>query len=73
MMASLTQQLRSGRSAIGCWIELMPPLAAQGTVQAGHRCVVIGPEHRPGSIRDAVHIIQAVQGQRLRAADPGRG
>lgn len=63
MTASLKQQLRSGRPAIGCWIELMSPLVAEVVAQAGYDCVVIDLEHGPGSIRDAVQIMQALQGQ----------
>ncbi|MCG8593353.1 MAG: aldolase/citrate lyase family protein [Kiloniellales bacterium] len=62
MTASLKQQLRSGRPAIGCWIELMSPLAAEVVARAGYDCVVIDLEHGPGSMIDAVHIMQAVQG-----------
>ena len=62
MTASLKQQLRSGRPAIGCWIELMSPLVTEVVAQAGYDCVVIDLEHGPGSIRDAVQIMQALQG-----------
>ena len=63
MTASLKQQLRSGRPAIGCWIELMSPLVTEVVAQAGYDCVVIDLEHGPGSIRDAVQIMQALQGR----------
>ena len=63
MTASLKQQLRSGRPAIGCWIELMSPLVTEVVALAGYDCVVIDLEHGPGSIRDAVQIMQALQGR----------
>ncbi len=75
MTASLKQQLRSGRPAIGCWIELMSPLVAEVVAQAGYDCVVIDLEHGPGSVLDAVHIMQALQGRGcaplVRVADSG--
>ena len=63
MTASLKQQLRGGRPAIGCWIELMSPLVAEVVAQAGYDCVVIDLEHGPGSIWEAVQIMQALQGK----------
>ncbi len=76
MTASLKQQLRSGRPAIGCWIELMSPLVAEVIALAGYDCVVIDLEHGPGSTLDAVQIMQALQGHGcaplIRVADGGQ-
>ena len=62
MMASFKQQLLTGGPAIGCWIELMSPLVAEVVARSGYDCVVIDLEHGPGSILDAVHVMQALQG-----------
>lgn len=76
MTASLKQQLRSGQPVIGCWIELMSPLVAEIVARAGYDCVVIDLEHGPGSTLDAIHIMQALQGQGcaplIRVTDSGQ-
>ncbi len=41
MTASLKQQLRSGRPAIGCWIKMMSPLVAEVIAQAGHNLIMV--------------------------------
>ncbi len=58
----LKRDLRAGRPAFGCWLELFSPLAAEIVAQAGYDCVMIDLEHGPGGLMDAIALIHAVQG-----------
>ena len=56
-------RLRAGPPAIGCWLELFSPLAAEIVAQAGYDCVLIDLEHGPGGFLDAISLMHAVQGR----------
>jgi 2-keto-3-deoxy-L-rhamnonate aldolase RhmA len=64
--------------AIGCWLHLFSPIAAEVVAQAGYDCVMIDLEHGPGGLMDAIALMQAVQGRdcapllRVAANDPVR-
>jgi 2-keto-3-deoxy-L-rhamnonate aldolase RhmA len=59
---TLKTRLRAGRRALGCWLWLDSPLAAEIVAQAGYDCVMIDLEHGPGSVRGALTLMHAVQG-----------
>ena len=60
---SLKAKLAGGDPAIGCWLHLFSPIAAEVVAQAGYDCVMIDLEHGPGSLMDAVALMRAVQGR----------
>jgi 2-keto-3-deoxy-L-rhamnonate aldolase RhmA len=68
--------LGTGRPAVGCWLHLFSPLAAEVVAQAGYDCVMIDLEHGAGSLMDAISLMHAVQGRdctpliRVPANDP---
>jgi 2-keto-3-deoxy-L-rhamnonate aldolase RhmA len=70
------KRLSGGPPAIGCWLELFSPMAAEIVAQAGYDCVLIDLEHGPGSYLDAISLMHAVQGRpcasllRVAANDP---
>ena len=74
--ATLKARLGDGPPAIGCWLHLFSPIGAEIIAQAGYDCVMIDLEHGPGSLMDAVALMQAVQGGdcapllRVAAKDP---
>ena len=55
-------RLAGGEPAIGCWLHLFSPIAAEVVAQAGYDCVMIDLEHGPGSLMDALALMRAVQG-----------
>ena len=61
--ATLKARLGSGPPAVGCWLQLFSPLAAEILAQAGYDCVMIDLEHGAGSVMDAVSLMHAVQGE----------
>lgn len=69
-------RLGDGAPAIGCWLHLFSPIGAEVIAQAGYDCVMIDLEHGPGSLMDAMAMMQAVQGRdcapllRVAANDP---
>ena len=73
---ALTARLRAGSPAFGCWLETTCTIAAEIVAQAGYDCVMIDREHGPASIREAISLMQAVQGHgctslmRVPANDP---
>ena len=73
---TLKARLGAGPAAIGCWLHLVSPLAAEIVAQAGYDCVMIDLEHGPGTHMDAIALMQAVQGRgcgpllRVPANDP---
>jgi len=73
---SLKARLNSGDRAIGCWLHLLSPTAAEIISQAGYDCVMIDLEHGAATYRDAISLMQAVQGRdcapllRVPANDP---
>ncbi len=74
--AALKARLGTGRPALGCWLHLFSPLAAEVVAQAGYDCVLIDLEHGAGGLMDAVSLMHAVQGRacaplmRVPANDP---
>ena len=53
-------RLKEGHQAIGWWLELQSPIAAEVMAGAGYDCVLIDQEHGPGGILDAIHLMQAM-------------
>ena len=58
----LKQRLAAGGRALGCWLDMVSPLAAEIVALAGYDCVMIDHEHGPGSLMDAVGQIHAISG-----------
>ena len=54
------KRLAGGGSVLGCWLTMASPIAAEVVGLAGYDCVMIDHEHGPGSLRDAIGIMQAV-------------
>lgn len=60
MIPDLKAKLLAGQPAVGCWLELMSPIAAEIVGQAGYDCVLIDMEHGAASYGDAIAMMQAV-------------
>ena len=58
----LKQKLRAGKKTLGCWMHLESPIAAEMLALIGFDFLVIDHEHGPGSIMDAIHTMQAMNG-----------
>lgn len=58
---SVKQRLVGGDKLCGCWISLFSPLAAEITAAAGYDVAMIDLEHGPGSLTEAVAMMQAVE------------
>lgn len=56
----LKERLSAGHQAIGCWLQMASPIAAEIVGRAGFDCVVIDHEHGPGSLMDAIGEMQAI-------------
>ena len=56
----LKGRMRAGQSLIGCWINLCSNLAAEIVGQAGYDFAMIDMEHGPGSVADAIAVMQAL-------------
>lgn len=56
----LKARLQAGRPAIGWWLELQSPIAAEVMAGSGYDCVLIDLEHGPGGVLDAVQLMQAM-------------
>lgn len=56
----LKARLAEGGRALGCWLNLASPMAAEIVALAGYDFVLIDHEHGPGSLRDGVALMQAV-------------
>ncbi len=73
---SFKRRLAEGPSAVGCWLHLFSPIAAEIVAGTGYDCVMIDLEHGPGSPMDALALLQAIQGHpcapllRVGANDP---
>ena len=61
--AKLKARLESGPPAVGSWLHLFSPLAAEILAQAGYDCVMIDLEHGAGTLMDAISLMHAVQGR----------
>lgn len=58
---SLKEQLLSGNPALGCWLWLCSPIAAEIVAQAGYDFVIIDLEHGPGDLLGAITLSQAAK------------
>jgi len=63
---SLKPLLAQGERMTGCWVNLFSPLASEILARAGYSCVMIDLEHGPGSVLDAIAVMQAIQGHSCR-------
>jgi len=61
-MPTIKQRLKEGERAIGCWLGLFNPIAAEVVALSGYDCVVIDMEHGAGSYLDAIPLLQALKG-----------
>ena len=57
---SVKQQLRSGVRLNGCWIESFSAVAAEIMAMSGYDTAMIDLEHGPGSLTDALVMMQAL-------------
>lgn len=73
---ALKKRLAAGRPALGCWLDLASPMAAEIVGLAGYDFVVIDHEHGPGTLSDGLALLQALSGtpataiMRVPANDP---
>lgn len=58
----LKRTLAAGRPALGCWLDMASPVAAEIIGLAGYDFVVIDHEHGPGTLGDGLHLLQALSG-----------
>ena len=58
----LKRRLAAGGRALGCWLDMVSPLAAEIVALAGYDCVMIDHEHGPGSLMEAIGQIHAISG-----------
>ena len=63
---SVKQQLRSGAQLNGCWIESFSAIAAEIMAMSGYGTAMIDLEHGPGSLTDAVVMMQALSAHQCR-------
>jgi len=61
MSEGLKARLRAGKQAVGVWIAMADPAAAEILGGAGYDCAMIDLEHGPGSYRDAQTVMQALR------------
>ena len=62
MKNRLKEKLRSGETAIGCWLGLNSPAITEVLAGAGYDTLLIDYEHGEGSVEDLVHHLRAAQG-----------
>lgn len=73
---ALKKRLAAGRPALGCWLDMASPMAAEIVGLAGYDFVVIDHEHGPGTLADGLALLQALSGtpatalMRVPANDP---
>lgn len=56
----LKRRFAEGKKALGCWLQMCSPLAAEIVGQAGFDCVIIDIEHAPGDLLTAISQLQAL-------------
>jgi 4-hydroxy-2-oxoheptanedioate aldolase len=56
----LKRRLAEGHRALGCWLAMVSPMAAEIVGLAGYDFVMIDHEHGPGSLTDGLAIMQAI-------------
>jgi len=62
MKNHLKEKLRSGATAIGCWVGLNSPAVTEVLAGAGYDALLIDYEHGEGTVADLVHHLRAAQG-----------
>lgn len=73
---ALKKRLAAGKPALGCWLDMASPVAAEIVGLAGYDFVVIDHEHGPGTLADGLALLQALSGtpataiMRVPANDP---
>lgn len=58
----LKRTLAAGRPALGCWLDMASPVAAEIIGLAGYDFVVIDHEHGPGTLGDGLRLLHALSG-----------
>ncbi|MCH9054001.1 MAG: hypothetical protein IIA72_23615 [Proteobacteria bacterium] len=56
----LKRQLTDGGKALGCWLQMASPPAAEIVGQAGFDCIIIDNEHAPGDAVMAISQMRAL-------------
>ena len=59
---TLKNHLAAGRPALGCWLDMASPMAAEIIGLAGYDFVIIDHEHGPGTLADGLALLQALSG-----------
>jgi len=57
---SLKQRLVAGKKALGCWLGMASPIAAEMLALAGYDFLLIDNEHGPASLAESVGLLQAM-------------
>ncbi len=58
----LKSRFLNNEKLTGCWLETFSPIAAEIMAYAGYDVVMIDLEHGPGSVLDAISMVQAIHG-----------
>jgi 4-hydroxy-2-oxoheptanedioate aldolase len=56
----LKARLAAGKKALGCWLQINSPIAAEMLALAGYDFLLIDNEHGPASLSDSVALLQAM-------------
>ncbi|NKB78047.1 MAG: hypothetical protein GKR96_13685 [Gammaproteobacteria bacterium] len=59
--SSIKERLFAGERLNGCWIEMFNPIASEIMAMSGYDTAFIDLEHGPGSLMDAIAMMQAVE------------
>ena len=54
------KKLLKGEPAIGAWLSMGSPIAAEIVANAGYDAVILDHEHGPGDFLNAISLMQAV-------------
>ncbi|MEJ0067577.1 MAG: aldolase/citrate lyase family protein [Pseudomonadota bacterium] len=57
---ALKQRLAAGKKALGCWLGMASPIAAEMLALAGYDFLLIDNEHGPASLTESVALLQAM-------------
>ena len=57
---TLKQRLAAGKKALGCWLQINSPIAAEVLALCGYDFLLIDNEHGPASLSDSVALLQAM-------------
>ncbi|NKB62440.1 MAG: 2,4-dihydroxyhept-2-ene-1,7-dioic acid aldolase [Gammaproteobacteria bacterium] len=58
---SIKKRLLAGEKLNGCWIEMFNPIASEIMAMSGYDTAFVDLEHGPGSLMDAISMMQAVE------------